>query len=169
MDREEVEFQINKSFEEEAVAYMKYVLFADIAKKKNNKVLSDLFKKLADNEKEHAEVYFDYMFKDLCIKDILDHVISLEKNEADYYYMRNDIVPFQFADLKEKFLLNSIIEKTHVNQLEDIKNEILTNSLYYSEDEIIWECSECGHIHKGNKPPSECPFCSHTSDYFIKK
>lgn len=167
MSRDDLEYQINKSFEEEAIAYMKYVLFADLAKKKGNKVLSDLFLKLAGNEKEHAEVYFDHMFEDMCIKDILNHVIEYEKNEADYYYMRSDKdIPSEF---QKKFLLNSIIEKTHMNQLEDIKEEILTNTLFYSEDEIIWECSECGSIHKGTEPPSECPFCSHPSDYFIKK
>ena len=165
------EKNLEAAFSGESQARNKYTYFASVAKKEGYEQIAALFLKTADNEKEHAKLWF----KEL--DGISDTAANLAAAAAGENYEWTDMYATMAKEAEEEgfdhiaFLFSEVakIEKEH----EDRYRRLLANvegGLVFSRDgEMIWQCSNCGHIHVGKQAPEMCPVCAHPKAYFQLK
>lgn len=174
-----------RAFAGESQARNRYTFAAGQAKKEGLDAVSEIFSFTAGQEKEHAEVFYNYLCemsgKSIEIDgkypvDIYDNTVKLlragEHNEYeeynDVYKTFGDIAKEEgFINIAESFYKIAEIEKTHGDRFAMIAELLETNKLYSSESKEKWMCLNCGHIHEGNQVPPKCPVCSHEKGYFI--
>jgi len=156
------------AFAGESEARNKYTFFASVAKKQGFEQIAALFLKTADNEKEHAKLWF----KEL--NGIGDTADNLKAAAAGENYEWTDMYA-QFAkEAREEgfddiaFLFESVgaIEKTHEERFRKLLDNVNGELVFSRDNDMIWECGNCGHIHFGKKAPEFCPVCKHPQSYF---
>ncbi len=159
------------AFAGESQARNKYTYFASKAKKDGYVQISKIFEETAANEKEHAEIWFKLL------GGIGTTAENLEAAAQGENYEWTDMYATMAKEAKEEgfdhiaFLFEEVakIEKEH----EDRYRKLLANvegGLVFSRDgDMIWQCSNCGHIHVGKQAPEVCPVCAHPRDYFQLK
>lgn len=164
----QTEKNLEAAFAFESQARNKYTYFASIAKKEGYEQISALFLKTADNEKEHAEVWF----KEL--EGIGDTVKNLE-TAADgenhewsdlYEGFANTAEVEGFPELAKKFRLVAEIEKRHEARYRALLNNVKMQEVFKKSEVKVWECRNCGHIVVGTEAPEICPTCAHPQAYF---
>ncbi len=146
----------------------KYTYFASKAKKEGFEQIASLFTATADNEKEHAKMWF----KEL--EGIGDTVANLKSAaEGENYEWTDMYEDFAktaeeegFAALAKKFRLVAAIEKRHEERYRKLLHNIETQEVFARSEVKIWECRNCGHIVVGEKAPEVCPVCAHPKAYF---
>lgn len=156
------------AFAGESQARNKYTYFASKAKKEGFEQIAEIFSKTADNEKEHAKLWF----KEL--GGIGDTAANLkEAAEGENYEWTDMYEDFAktaeaegFSALAAKFRAVAAIEKTHEERYRALLNNVETKEVFAKSSVKVWECRNCGHIVVGTNAPEACPVCAHPQSYF---
>ncbi len=156
------------AFAGESQARNKYTYFASVAKKEGYEQIADLFLKTADNEKEHAKMWFKELKGIGNTSENLSAAADGENYEwTDMYESFARTAEEEgFKALAAKFRLVGAIEKRHEERYRALLKNIETNEVFKKSTVKIWECRNCGHIVVGEKAPEVCPVCAHPKSYF---
>ena len=164
----QTEKNLEAAFAGESQARNKYTYFASAAKKEGYKQIAALFLKTADNEKEHAKMWF----KEL--QGIGGTAENLEAAAAGENYEWTDMYAGfaktaeeeGFPELAEKFRAVAEIEKHHEERYRALLKNVETKEVFAKSEVKVWECRNCGHIVVGMEAPEVCPVCAHPQSYF---
>ena len=165
------EKNLQEAFSGESQARNKYTYFASVAKKEGYEQIAALFLKTADNEKEHAKMWFKELMGIGDTTANLGAAADGENYEWTQMYKEYAETARQegldnIADLFEKV---GDIEKEHESRFKLFVNKLTDGSLFTSCGETVWLCRNCGHIHCGSTPPEYCPVCRKPQGYFQRK
>lgn len=164
----QTEKNLQAAFAGESQARNKYTYFASKAKKEGYEQIADIFLKTADNEKEHAKMWF----KELSgIGDTAENLAAAANGEnfewTDMYKEFAETAEKEgFPELAEKFRGVAAIEKHHEERYRALLKNVETAAVFKKASVKVWECRNCGHIVVGEKAPEECPVCAHPQAYF---
>ena len=164
----QTEKNLETAFAGESQARNKYTYFASKAKKEGYEQIAALFLETADNEKEHAKLWF----KEL--EGIGDTAQNLAAAAAGENYEWTDMYDGfaktadeeGFHELAAKFLGVAAIEKRHEERYRALLKNVETAQVFERSEVKVWECRNCGHIVVGTKAPEICPVCAHSQAYF---
>lgn len=164
----QTEKNLEAAFAGESQARNKYTYFASVAKKEGYEQISSLFQKTADNEKEHAKMWFKEL---MGISDTPGNLKAAADGEnyewTDMYEGFAKTADEEgFGELAEKFRLVAAIEKHHEERYRALLKNIETAQVFAKSEVKIWECRNCGHIVVGTNAPEVCPACNHPQSYF---
>mgnify|MGYP000059779365 CR=1 FL=1 len=156
------------AFAGESQARNKYTYFASVAKKEGYEQMSAVFLKTADNEKEHAKMWFKELGGIGSTEDNLEAAADGENYEwTDMYEsMAKDADEEGFTELAHKFRLVAAIEKHHEERYRALLRNVETAEVFKRSEIKVWECRNCGHIVVGKEAPEVCPVCNHPQSYF---
>ena len=157
-----------EAFAGESQARNKYTYFASTAKKEGFEQISALFLKTAENEKEHAKLWFKELGELGTTADNLLHAAEGENYEWTDMYERfaRDAEEEGFPELAAKFRGVAAIEKAHEDRYRALLTNVETAQVFEKGSVKVWECRNCGHLVIGTKAPEVCPVCSHPQSYF---
>ena len=157
-----------EAFAGESQARNKYTYFASVAKKAGYEQIAALFLKTADNEKEHAKLWFKELGELGSTEENLLHAAEGENSEwTDMYErMAREAEEEGFPELAEKFRGVGAIEKAHEERYRKLLNNVEEKKVFEKSGVKVWECRNCGHIVVGTKAPEVCPVCNHPQSYF---
>ena len=164
----QTEKNLLEAFSGESQARNKYTYFASVAKKEGYEQMSALFLKTANNEKEHAKMWF----KELAgIGDTKENLAAAAEGEnyewTDMYEgFAKTAEEEGFPELAAKFRAVGEIEKHHEERYRALLKNIETSQVFEKSEVKVWECRNCGHIVVGTKAPEVCPVCAHPQSYF---
>ena len=164
----QTEKNLEAAFAGESQARNKYTYFASKAKKDGFEQIADLFLKTADNEKEHAKMWFKELNG---IGTTAENLVSAAEGEnfewTDMYAEFAKTAEEEgFTELAEKFRMVAAIEKTHEERYRALLHNVETKEVFEKSEVKVWECRNCGHIVVGVKAPQVCPVCNHPQAYF---
>ena len=164
----QTEKNLEAAFAGESQARNKYTYFASVAKKEGYEQISALFLKTADNEKEHAKMWFKELQGIGKTPDNLKAAADGENYEWTDMYENFARTAEQegFADLAAKFRAVGEIERHHEERYRALLKNVETAQVFEKSEVKVWECRNCGHIVVGVKAPDVCPVCSHPQSYF---
>ena len=167
----QTEKNLMTAFAGESEARNKYTYFASKAKKEGFEQIAALFLATADNEKEHAKLWF----KELgLLGDTAENLASAAAGEnyewTDMYAgFAKDAREEGFTQIALLFDMVAAIEKEHEARYRAVLEKLQTEKIFVSEDVCVWLCTNCGHVHVGKAAPEVCPVCAHPKSYFQKK
>lgn len=156
------------AFAGESQARNKYTYFASVAKKEGYEQIADIFTKTADNEKEHAKLWFKALLGIGTTSENLKHAAEGENYEWTDMYERfaADAEEEGFTELAKQFRGVAKIERTHEERYKALLKNVEMQAVFNKSDETMWECRNCGHLVIGKKAPDVCPVCKHPQSYF---
>ena len=156
------------AFAGESQARNKYTYFGSVAKKEGYEQICELFQKTADNEKEHAKLWFKELKGIGTTAENLKHAAEGENYEwTDMYAtFAKEAEEEGFTALAAKFRMVAAIEKTHEERYLALLNNVEMQKVFEKAEETMWECRNCGHLVIGKKAPQMCPVCAHPQSYF---
>ena len=164
----QTEKNLETAFSGESQARNKYTYFASVAKKEGYEQIAALFLKTADNEKEHAKMWF----KELAgLGDTAQNLVAAADGEnyewTDMYANFAKTAEEEgFKELAIKFRMVAAIEKEHEERYRALLKNVETAKVFEKSEVKVWECRNCGHIVVGTKAPQICPVCAHPQSYF---
>jgi rubrerythrin len=163
------EKNLGAAFAGESQARNKYTYFASKAKKQGFEQIAALFLKTADNEKEHAKMWFKELHGG--IGDTKDNLLIAAEGEnyewTDMYDgFAKDAEEEGFPELAKKFRLVAAIERHHEERYRALLKNVEMAQVFEKSEVKVWECRNCGHIIIGEKAPEICPTCDHPKAYF---
>lgn len=164
----QTEKNLETAFAGESQARNKYTYFASVAKKEGYEQMAALFLKTADNEKEHAKMWFKELNG---LGDTADNLLSAAEGEnyewTDMYDGFAKTAEAEgFPELAAKFRMVAAIEKHHEERYRALLHNLETAQVFEKSEVKVWECRNCGHIVVGIKAPEVCPVCAHPQAYF---
>ena len=164
----QTEKNLEAAFAGESQARNKYTYFASVAKKQGFEQIADLFLKTADNEKEHAKMWFKELNG---IGDTAENLLAAAEGENyEWTDMYEDFAKTAeeegFTELAHKFRLVATIEKHHEERYRALLRNVETAEVFKRSEIKVWECRNCGHIVVGKEAPEVCPVCNHPQSYF---
>ena len=164
----QTEKNLEAAFAGESQARNKYTYFASKAKKEGFEQIAELFLKTADNEKEHAKLWFKELQG---IGDTAQNLAAAAEGEnyewTDMYEGFAKTAEAEgFPGLAAKFRLVAAIEKRHEERYRALLSNIEAQEVFQKSEVKVWECRNCGHIVVGTKAPEVCPTCAHPQAYF---
>ena len=164
----QTEKNLMAAFSGESEARNKYTYFASKAKKEGFEQIAALFQKTADNEKEHAKMWFKELNG---LGDTAENLLSAAEGEnyewTDMYAGFAETAEKEgFSELAAKFRMVAAIEKHHEERYRALLNNVETAQVFERSEVKVWECRNCGHIVTGTKAPEMCPVCAHPKAYF---
>lgn len=164
----QTEKNLETAFAGESQARNKYTYFASVAKKEGYEQMAALFLKTADNEKEHAKMWFKELNG---LGDTADNLLSAAEGEnyewTDMYDGFAKTAEAEgFPELAAKFRMVAAIEKHHEERYRTLLHNLETAQVFEKSEVKVWECRNCGHIVVGIKTPEVCPVCAHPQAYF---
>lgn len=164
----QTEKNLEAAFAGESRARNKYTYFASKAKKEGFEQIASLFLKTADNEKEHAKMWFKELNGIDSTAENLVHAAEGENYEwTDMYEgFAKTAEEEGFVELAHKFRLVAAIEKHHEERYRALLKNIEMAEVFAKSSVTVWECRNCGHIVVGEKAPDICPACAHPQAYF---
>ena len=156
------------AFSGESEARNKYTYFASKAKKEGFEQIAAIFQKTADNEKEHAKMWFKELKG---LGDTAENLLSAAEGEnyewTDMYAgFAKTAEEEGFKELAAKFRMVAEIEKHHEERYRALLKNVETAKVFEKSEVKVWECRNCGHIVVGTKAPEICPVCAHPKAYF---
>ena len=156
------------AFAGESQARNKYTYFASVAKKEGYEQIAAIFQKTADNEKEHAKMWFKALGE---LGDTAQNLLAAAEGEnyewTDMYStFAKEAEEEGFHDLAFKFAEVTKIEKSHEERYRALLNNVEMQKVFEKAEETMWECRNCGHLVMGKKAPEVCPVCAHPKSYF---
>ena len=162
------EKNLQAAFAGESQARNKYTYFASVAKKAGYEQIAELFLKTADNEKEHAKMWFKELGG---IGSTEENLLAAAEGEnyewTDMYdQMAKDAEAEGFKELAEKFRGVAAIEKRHEERYRKLLENVKAKEVFEKSGVTVWECRNCGQIVVGTKAPELCPVCNHPQSYF---
>ncbi|MGI6072147.1 MAG: rubrerythrin [Lachnospiraceae bacterium] len=157
-----------EAFSGESQARNKYTYFASVAKKAGFEQIAAIFLKTADNEKEHAELWFKALGE---LGDTAENLLSAAEGEnyewTDMYdRMAREADEEGFHELAEQFRGVAGVEKAHEERYRKLLKNVETKAVFEKSGVTLWECRNCGHLLMDTKAPDECPVCEHPQSYF---
>ena len=164
----QTEKNLMAAFSGESEARNKYTYFASKAKKEGYEQIAALFLKTADNEKEHAKLWFKELNG---IGDTAENLVSAANGEnyewTDMYAgFAKTAEEEGFTELAKKFRLVAEIERHHEERYRALLKNVETAQVFAKSEVKVWACRNCGHIVVGTKAPKVCPTCEHPQSYF---
>lgn len=159
-----------KAFAGESQARNKYTYYASKAKKEGYEQISEIFTETADNEKEHAKLWFKALH-DNDVPSTKDNLLEAANGEfgewSDMYKKMAeeakeegyDLLAFQFDGVAK-------IEKTHEERYRKLLENLNKEEVFKKGGEVVWVCRNCGHVYVGKEAPKACPVCAHPQSYF---
>ena len=162
------ERNLREAFAGESQARNKYTYFASVAKKEGYEQISALFLKTAENEKEHAKLWFKALGELGTTAENLAHAADGENFEWTDMYdrMAREADEEGFHELAEQFRGVGAIEKMHEERYRALLQNVEAKKVFEKSEVKVWECRNCGHILVGTKAPEKCPVCNHPQSYF---
>ena len=162
------EANLQAAFAGESMARNKYTYFASKAKKEGYEQIAALFLKTADNEKEHAKLWFKELNG---IGDTAENLLAAAEGEnyewTDMYDGFAKTADEEgFHELAQRFRLVATIEKHHEERYRALLHNVEMAEVFAKSEVKVWECRNCGHIVVGEKAPEVCPTCNHPQSYF---
>ena len=164
----QTEKNLRTAFSGESEARNKYTYFASVAKKEGYEQISALFLKTAENEKEHAKLWFKELEG---LGDTAANLVSAA--EGEYYEWTDMYAGFAktaeeegFTELAAKFRLVAEIEKHHEERYRALLKNVETAQVFEKSEVKVWDCRNCGHLVVGTKAPEVCPTCAHPQSFF---
>lgn len=168
------------AFAGESQARNRYSYYASKAKKEGYEQISNIFKETAENEKEHAKVFLEYLENEpveICAqfltnlgdtKENLEAAIMGEHDENTnlYPYFAEVAEDEGFLDIAESFKHVTEVEKHHEARFKKLLKNIEENKVFQKDKEVEWKCLNCGYLTIGKKAPKICPSCKHEQAYF---
>lgn len=164
------EANLQTAFAGESQARNKYTYYASKARKDGYVQIANLFEETANNEKEHAKIWFKLLHDG----EIADTATNLKDAAAGENYEWTDMYA-QFAEdaraegftrIAALFEMVGKIEKEHEERYLNLLKNVEEGLVFSREGDAIWQCSNCGHIVVGKKAPEVCPVCAHPQSYF---
>ncbi|MBQ3658895.1 MAG: rubrerythrin family protein [Bacteroidales bacterium] len=164
----QTEKNLEAAFAGESQARNKYTYFASVAKKQGFEQIAALFLKTAENEKEHAKIWFKELNG---IGDTAANLLAAAEGEnyewTDMYAEFAKTADAEgFPELAKKFRLIGAIEKHHEERYRALLKNVETAQVFAKSEVKVWECRNCGHIVVGTAAPEVCPACNHPQSYF---
>ena len=164
----QTEKNLMEAFAGESQARNKYTYFASKAKKEGFEQIAEIFQKTADNEKEHAKLWFKELEG---IGDTAQNLLAAAEGEnyewTDMYEgFAKTAEEEGFKALAMKFRLVAAIEKRHEERYRALLKNVELQEVFAKSEVKVWECRNCGHIVVGEKAPEICPTCAHPQAYF---
>ncbi len=167
----QTEKNLMEAFAGESQARNKYTYYASKAKKEGFVQIAKIFEETANNEKEHAKLWF----KELHGGEIADTATNLlDAAQGENYEWTDMYAGFAktakeegFTRIAALFELVAKIEKTHEDRYRKLLKNVETKEVFKKAGIVMWECSNCGHIHIGEEAPGICPVCAHPQAYFM--
>jgi len=164
----QTEKNLQAAFAGESQARNKYTYFASVAKKEGYEQIAELFLKTADNEKEHAKLWFKELNG---IGDTASNLSDAADGEnyewTDMYDEFAKTAEAEgFKDLAFKFRMVAAIEKRHEERYRALLKNVEMQEVFARSEVKVWECRNCGHIVVGTKAPEVCPVCAHPKSFF---
>ena len=156
------------AFAGESQARNKYTYFASVAKKEGYEQIAEIFTKTADNEKEHAKLWFKALGELGKTAENLAAAAAGENYEwTDMYKQFAEEADEEgFHELAEQFRGVALIERSHEERYRTLLNNVEMQSVFAKSEEKMWECRNCGHLVMGKNAPVVCPVCKHPQSYF---
>ncbi len=182
----ETKVNLMRAFAGESQAYMRYNFSANTADQAKLQVIGQVFRYTANQEKEHAEIFYNHLralagetividggYPVNLSDDIAELLRMAEHGEMEEY---NDVYKSfgdkakeeGFAEVAATFYMIADIEKTHGERFGRFAELMESGMLHMAQTEETWICLNCGHIHKGTKTPPMCPVCKHDQGYFVR-
>ncbi len=162
------EQNLRTAFSGESEARNKYTYFASVAKKAGYEQIAAIFQKTADNEKEHAKMWFKALGG---LGDTAANLLSAAEGEnyewTDMYAtFAKEAEEEGFTELAAKFRMVADIEKSHEERYRKLLSNVEMQEVFKKSEIKIWECRNCGHLVIGKEAPEVCPVCAHPQSYF---
>ena len=162
------ERNLMEAFAGESQARNKYTYFASVAKKEGYEQIAAIFLKTAENEKEHAKLWFKALGE---LGDTAQNLAAAAEGEnyewTDMYdRFAKDAEEEGFTALAAQFRAVAAIEKTHEERYRKLLSNVEMQAVFAKAEETIWECRNCGHLVMGKKAPQVCPVCAHPQSFF---
>ena len=156
------------AFAGESQARNKYTYFASKAKKEGYEQIAEIFLKTAENEKEHAKLWFKALGELGNTAENLLHAAEGENYEwTDMYAtFAKEAEEEGFTELAEKFRKVALIEKSHEERYRALLKNVETQEVFKKADVKVWECRNCGHLVLSKEAPEVCPTCDHPQSFF---
>ena len=162
------ERNLAEAFAGESQARNKYTYFASVAKKEGYQQIAAIFEETANNEKEHAKLWFK------ALQGIGDTAANLKAAAEGENYEWTDMYDRfakeaeeeGFKALAAQFRMVAAIEKTHEERYRKLLSNVEMQQVFEKAGETMWECRNCGHLVMGKKAPLACPVCAHPQAYF---
>lgn len=162
------EANLMAAFAGESQARNKYTYFASMAKKEGYEQIAAIFLDTANNEKEHAKMWFK------ALEGIGDTKANLKSAAEGENYEWTDMYDTfakeaeeeGFTELAAKFRMVAAIEKSHEERYRALLNNVEMQRVFEKAEETMWECRNCGHLVMGKKAPQVCPVCAHPQSFF---
>ena len=176
-DKEEMNMELKGSkteknlmtaFAGESQARNKYTYFASVAKKEGYEQISAIFLKTAENEKEHAKMWFKALGG---LSDTAKNLAAAAEGEnyewTDMYAtFAKEAEEEGFTKLAAQFRMVGEIEKHHEERYRALLSNVEMQKVFEKSEQTMWECRNCGHLVMGKKAPEVCPVCAHPQSYF---
>ena len=162
------EKNLHEAFAGECMARSKYDYFASAAKKAGYEQIAAIFQETANNEKEHAKLWFKALGKLATTEENLAAAAAGENYEWTDMYdrMAREAEEEGFLELAAKFRLVGAIEKAHEERYRQLLSNVEMQAVFAKSEETMWECRNCGHLVMGKKAPQVCPTCAHPQAFF---
>ncbi|MDR3708298.1 MAG: rubrerythrin family protein [Capsulimonadaceae bacterium] len=162
------EENLKTAFAGESQARNKYTYFASVAQDEGYEHIAAIFQETADNEKEHAKLWFKLL------EGLGDTASNLKAAAAGENYEWTTMYKEFAAEAKQEgfndvallFDLVGKIESEHEKRYQDLLNNLVAGALFLKEDVVIWKCRNCGHIHIGKRAPGKCAVCKYPQSFF---
>jgi len=162
------EKNLMEAFAGESQARNKYTYFASVAKKEGYEQICAIFQKTADNEKEHAKMWFKALGE---LGNTAQNLLAAAEGEnyewTDMYAtFAKEAEEEGFVELAAKFRMVAEIEKSHEERYRALLKNVEMQEVFKKADMMMWECRNCGHLMVGKEAPELCPVCAHPRSYF---
>ena len=168
----ETKKNLETAFAGESQARNKYTYYASKAKKEGYSQIAALFEETARNEQEHAKIWFKLLHQGIGSTEE-----NLKDGASGEHYEWTDMYATFAKEAREEgfdhiaFLFEEVakIEKEHEERYLKLLSNLQGNTVFQKDEEIVWICSNCGHIHRGKEAPKVCPVCAHPQGYFEER
>ena len=162
------EENLRTAFAGESQARNKYTYFASVAKKEGYEQIAAIFEQTANNEKEHAKMWFKALGE---LGNTAENLLAAAEGEnyewTDMYdTFAKEAEEEGFTRLAYQFRAVAAIEKAHEERYRALLNNVEMQQVFEKAEETMWECRNCGHLVMGKKAPEVCPVCAHPKSYF---
>ena len=177
----ETEKNLLKAFAGESQARNRYTYFASVAKKEGYEQISAIFLETADNEKEHAKIFFDYLqggkveiqasYPAGKIKTTQENLLAAAQGEkmewgSIYPEFEKTAEKEGFKEIATSFKEIAEVEEHHEKRYRKLLENVKNNKVFKKDKVIKWKCRNCGYIHEGKEAPKICPACQHVQAYY---
>ncbi len=168
LNNSKTEANLMAAFAGESQARNKYTYYASVAKREGYEQIAAIFKETADNEKEHAEIWFKLLGG---IGDTTENLLAAAAGENYEWTVMYDEFAEKaqeegFTQIAAKFRMVAAIEKTHEERYRKLLDNIRNEETFSKPEPVLWQCRNCGHEYSGEKAPQVCPVCGHMQSYF---